>query len=274
MKRNIITIDEKKCTGCGLCIPGCPEGAIQLIDGKARLVSDLFCDGLGACLGHCPEGAISIEEREAELYDERKVMENIVKQGKNTIIAHLNHLKAHNQFDFYAQALAVLEEKNIKIDMESEYQDGNGHGCPGSFSHSFDSAVTNESFSASSQLSHWPIQLHLISPTAVHYQHSNLVLAADCVAYSLGSFHTYLSGRTLAIACPKLDGGQEIYAAKLQALIDETHISSLTVMIMQVPCCRGLFALAQRVMENTKRRIPIKVMVVSINGELLAEEEI
>src|SRR5512136_2253478 len=103
-KRSIITIDQEKCTGCGLCIPNCPEGAIQIIDGKARLVSDLMCDGLGACLGHCPEGAISIEKREAEEYDERKVMANIVKQGAATIAAHLKHLKEHNQMDYYNQA--------------------------------------------------------------------------------------------------------------------------------------------------------------------------
>jgi len=111
MKRRIVTLDSKACTGCGLCIPNCPEGAIQVIDGKARLVSDLFCDGLGACLGHCPVGAIAIDEREAEPYDERKVMKNIVKQGPNTIRAHLLHLREHNQMEYLSQAVAVLEEE-------------------------------------------------------------------------------------------------------------------------------------------------------------------
>ena len=109
MKRSIIKIDEEKCNGCGLCVPNCPEGALQIIDGKARLVSDLFCDGLGACLGHCPEGAITVEEREAEPYDEKKVMINIVKHGENTIKAHLKHLKDHNQDEFYQQALDYLK---------------------------------------------------------------------------------------------------------------------------------------------------------------------
>ena len=115
MKRQIIKIDEDKCTGCEECIPNCPEGAIQIIDGKARLVSDLMCDGLGACLGHCPEEAITIEEREAEPYDERKVMANIVKAGTNTIIAHLKHLKEHNQTEFYEEAVSFLKENNIEI---------------------------------------------------------------------------------------------------------------------------------------------------------------
>ena len=115
MVRNIITIDEKKCTGCTLCIPNCPEGAIQVIDGKARLVSDLMCDGLGACLGHCPEGAIAIESREAEDYDERKVMANIVKQGANTILAHLTHLKDHGQTVYYNEAISFLNDNKISL---------------------------------------------------------------------------------------------------------------------------------------------------------------
>lgn len=114
MKRSIITIDEEKCTGCGLCIPNCPEGALRLIDGKARMISDIFCDGLGACIGHCPEDAITIEKREAELYDERKVMENIARQGPNVVKAHLEHLRDHNQQDYLKEALAVLAEKGIE----------------------------------------------------------------------------------------------------------------------------------------------------------------
>ena len=119
--REIIKIDENLCNGCSLCVPNCPEGALQIIDGKARLVSDLFCDGLGACIGHCPEGAISIEKRQAEPYDEKKVMENIVKQGENTIKAHLAHLKSHGAMDYYNQAIEFLKENGIEKSQPSYY---------------------------------------------------------------------------------------------------------------------------------------------------------
>src|SRR4030066_1829911 len=157
-KRKIIRIDENKCTGCGLCVPNCPEGALQIIDEKARLISDLFCDGIGACIGECPEGAITIEEREAEPYDEKKVMENIVRQGKNVIKAHLKHLKDHNQTEFYRQALEYLKEKGIDNpeeagqDKESPAEDETikyFSGCPGV-----------------SQLKQWPVQIMLVPVNA------------------------------------------------------------------------------------------------------------
>lgn len=278
MKRNIIKIDEEKCTGCELCIPNCPEGAIQIIDGKARLISDLFCDGLGACIGHCPEGAISVEEREAEPYDERRVMENIVKAGPNTIKAHLDHLRDHGQDEFYNQAVDYLEEKNIEVPEEKEEKMNAQHfsGCPGSKSMAFTrelTAVEPLEGKRPSQLTHWPIQMHLISPNATHYQGADLVLTADCVAYSLGDFHKdYLKDKTLVIACPKLDEGQEIYLEKLKSLIDVARINTLTVMIMQVPCCSGLLRLAQKAAEEATRKIPVKSVVVSLQGEILREE--
>jgi len=277
MKRNIITIDQDKCTGCGQCIPGCPEGAIQMIDGKARLISDLMCDGLGACLGECPVQAIRIEEREAEPYDEKKVMVNIVKQGVNTITAHLKHLKDHGQDEYYQQAITYLRENNMAIPETAPAMDHHGHGgCPGSRSMSFALKSRPESEQEGkrpSQLVHWPVQMHLISPNAPHYQGSDLLLAADCVAYSLGDFHKdYLKGKTLAIACPKLDEGQEIYIDKLKALIDSAKINTLTVIIMQVPCCRGLLKLAQEAASQAKRKIPVKCVVISTQGEMLAED--
>ena len=275
MKREIITIDEEKCTGCGLCVPGCPEGALQIIDGKARLVSDLMCDGLGACIGDCPEGAITIVEREAEPYDEAKVMHNIIKAGPNTIRAHLKHLKDHGQTDFYDQAIAILQDKNIEVPMAQEETHQGHSGCPGSQNLVFDSQ-DNASTSAGpqpSQLKHWPIQMHLISPSAPHYQGADLLLAADCVAFSMGDFHgSHLSGKTLAIACPKLDEGQSIYLEKLKALVDEACINTLTVMIMQVPCCGGLLQMAQMAVEQSSRKVPIKAMVVGLQGEVLREE--
>jgi len=279
MKRSIIKIDEEKCTGCELCIPNCPEGAIQIIDGKARLVSDLMCDGLGACLGHCPEGAITVEEREAEPYDEFKVMENIVKHGSNTIKAHLKHLKDHGQTEFYEQAIDYLKKNNMEIPKEEDkkmqpmHHDG---GCPGSQTINFDRRDVEEGKMEGkrpSQLTHWPIQMHLISPNAPHYQGADLLLAADCTAFSLGDFHKdYLKDKVLAIACPKLDEGQDIYLEKLKALVDTAKINTLTVLIMQVPCCGGLLRLAQKAVEEANRKIPIKAVVVGIQGEILKEE--
>lgn len=282
MKRKIIRIDDKKCTGCGLCIPNCPEGAIQLIDGKARLISDLFCDGLGACLGTCPEGAITIEEREAEPYSEATVMKNIIKAGPNTIKAHLEHLRDHGQTEFLAQAIQVLERMGVDNPLSpvSTKPAGGGHGqgggCPGSRAMSFDKPAGEpggDQGSRPSQLTHWPVQLHLISPQAPHFQGSDVLLAADCTAFSLGDFHKdYLKGKTLAIACPKLDEGQETYVEKLKALIDEARINTLTVMIMQVPCCSGLLRLAQQAARSAARKIPIKCVVVGIQGGILKEE--
>jgi NAD-dependent dihydropyrimidine dehydrogenase PreA subunit len=278
MKRNIITIDQEKCTGCGLCIPNCPEGAIQIIDNKARLVSDLMCDGLGACLGHCPEGAITIEEREAEQYDERKVMANIVKQGAAIIKAHLTHLKNHGQTAYFDQAIQYLNENHITIpvEMETPLRAEVHSGCPGARTMSFGaSAAIAEAPTAKqpSALTHWPIQMHLISPSAPHFAKSDFLLAADCTAFSLAAFHSdYLKGKTLGIACPKLDDGQDVYTKKIKALIDEARINTLTVAIMQVPCCGGLLHIAKQAAEQARRKVPIKCVTVGIKGEILKEE--
>lgn len=278
MKRNIIKIDHDKCTGCGLCMPNCPEGAIQMIDGKARLVSDLFCDGLGACLGHCPVGAITIEEREAEKYDECRVMENIIKQGENVIRAHLSHLRDHKQDEYLKQAISFLKERNIHNPIE-EKEINMKHaavhsGCPGSRSMNFNQPVdqSDQTGKRVSQLTHWPIQLHLMSPDAPHYQGKDVLLAADCTAFTIGDFHRdFLKGKALAIACPKLDDGQEEYIEKIKALIDDAKINTLTVAIMQVPCCGGLLAMAREAAGRASRKVPIKCIVISLQGEVLNE---
>ncbi len=274
MKRKIIAIDQEKCNGCGLCASDCPEGAIKVIDGKARLVGDLLCDGLGACIQSCPEDAISIEEREAEPYNEIKALENIVPQGPNVLKAHLDHLKNHGQTAYLSQAVSYLREHQIPFELS---QGANGthampRGCPGSQSMAFASVqnIEEDTKAQPSRLTHWPIQLHLISPAAPHYRNSDLLIAADCVAFSLGDFHKdYLKGRTLAIACPKLDAQQEIYAEKLTALIDQAEVKSISVMIMQVPCCNGLLRHVVEAANRAIRKVPIRCVVVGLRGEIL-----
>ncbi len=282
-KRNIIVIDEEKCNGCGQCIPNCPEGAIQIVDGKARLISDLLCDGLGACLGHCPQGAISIIEREAEPYDERKVMSNMVRQGKNVIKAHLEHLRDHGQMEYLSEALLYLDEKGIENPVKAEQKNGPGHGhhtgCPGSRMFDFRKQEKEEKQAvpagakAASELRQWPVQMHLVSPVAPYFRNADVVLAADCTAYALGSFHSdYLKGKALGIACPKLDQDQDIYIQKIKSWIEDAKINTLTVLIMQVPCCHGLLGLAQQALSESNRKVPLKAVVVGLQGEILSEE--
>ena len=219
MKRQIIIIDQEKCNGCGLCVSDCPEGALRIIDGKARLVGDLLCDGLGACMKSCPEDAISVEEREAEPYDEIRVLENIVPQGRNVLQAHLEHLRNHGQSAYLQQAMTYLGEHRIAVDLpqESAPCQTSGRQCPGSQSQTFVAPPDDEEDGSTrpSRLTHWPIQLHLISPAAPHFRNSDLLVAADCAAFSYGDFHKdFLKGKTLTIACPKLDSGQEVYQRK------------------------------------------------------------
>jgi len=283
MKREIIVIDEEKCTGCGECIPGCPEGALQVIDGKCRLVSDLLCDGLGACVGHCPEGAMRIEVREAEPYDERKVMaEHIVPRGKNMIRAHLEHLRAHGQDRYLAVAVRYLEEEGIPVPAADEPGEV-PCACPGTAARVFEEEEeegpgTGETGRGrrGSRLRQWPIQFHLVSPLAPYFQGKDVLLAADCTAYALGDFHEdFLAGRSLIIACPKLDTRREVYVDKLVSLLDEARIAFLTVLVMEVPCCRGLVMLVERAREKAARSdFPVRVVTVSLKGEVLSEEEI
>ncbi len=280
MKRDIITIDEEKCTGCGLCIPGCPEGALQIINSKARLVSDLFCDGLGACIGTCPEGAIEIEQREAEPYDEHQVMtRRIIPKGKETITAHLKHLRDHGAHKYFGEAAASLrasgfpDTEQILSQIQNPPAEPTLCGCLGAFPRDFTPKAAQESVSPGggepSALSHWPVQMHLLNPEAPHYRGSDFVLAADCCAFAFRDFHAeVLAGRTLGIACPKLDQGLEIYRDKLAALIDNGGIETLTVVVMEVPCCRGLVKLAADAARNSQRNIPVRMIQIGIRGEI------
>ncbi len=279
MKRKIIKIDEDKCTGCGLCIPNCPEGALQVIDGKVRLISDLFCDGLGACIGHCPEGAIHVEEREAEPYDEYRVMENVVKAGKNVIKAHLDHLKDHNEMEFYRQALEFLKEKNIEIPLEEEKKaepaKGQG-GCPGAMMLSLmeddkKKEKVEETLNLKSELQNWPIQLQLLNPHAPYLKGADLLIAADCVAFSYPAFHQkFLKGKVLALFCPKLDTTLDQYIEKLSHIFKNSDIKSITLLHMEVPCCSGTERLVKLALEKAGKEIKIEKHVISLRGEILS----
>jgi ferredoxin len=257
-----------------------------MIDGKARLVSELFCDGLGACIGECPQGAITLEEREAQPYDEIAVMDRISGKGKNTIIAHMKHLRDHNEMKYFNQAIDYIEEKNIEIDLTEinkkpmfnimEKHSG-GSGCPGSKSMDFRKNNTQEFVNMAedqpSTLNQWPVQMHLVNPGASYFQNADVLIAADCVAFSLGNFHSkFLKGKALAIACPKLDSNMEVYEDKIISMIDDSKINTLTVMIMEVPCCGGLLRLTQKAMQQAERKIPLKLMVVGVRGDILNEQ--
>jgi NAD-dependent dihydropyrimidine dehydrogenase PreA subunit len=291
MKRDVISIDEEKCTGCGECVPNCPEGAIQVIDGKARVVNDMFCDGLGACIGHCPEDAISIEKREAEPYDERKVMANIVKAGPATIKAHLVHLKEHDQTEFLSQAIGYLKEKGITPPtLDPDPAPGHPAGCPGLKMMDFrdrgdpqgsgsgdggretakSGPGTAQGVAVRTELRQWPVQLQLVNPNAPYFQDADLVIAADCVPFAYPNFHQrFLKGKTLIILCPKLDRVLEQYLEKLAEIFRINNIKSISLVHMEVPCCFGLTRLVEEALRRSGKNIVIKDYTVSIKGDIV-----
>ncbi len=227
--RKIITIDEEKCNGCGLCVTACAEGALQVIDGKARLISELYCDGLGACLGECPQDAIVITEREAEAFDEKAVEANL---------AHKKEAPACQ-----CPGSAVRELRPVGI-----------MGAPAP--------------AVPSQLSNWPIQLMLIPTGAPYLAGADLVIAADCVPCACGDFHQrFVSGRILIIACPKLDDSTH-YVEKLAEMFTKNKIRSLTVPFMEVPCCSGLVRIVQTALQKAGAEIPTTFVKVGIDGQI------
>lgn len=240
MKRKMVKIDEDRCNGCGLCVPSCAEGAIQIIDGKAKLVADNLCDGLGACLGECPFDAISIEEREADDFDELAVERHLKKMGASSATA--NNSESPKAFS----------------------------GCPSAKTMSFNKSTDTEaqqSFSRPSRLTQWPIQLHLVPPTAPFFKNADVVLAADCAPFAYADFQEdLLKGKALAIACPKLDDTSP-YVDKLTTMIRESNVRSLTVIHMEVPCCNGLIFMAKQAIVKSGRDIPFETVCIGINGE-------
>jgi len=258
--RNIIRIDENLCNGCGNCVTGCHEGALEIIDGKARLVRESFCDGLGACLGTCPTGALVIERREADEFDEAAVavaMAGAVAEKKpaGTPALPAGGCPGSAARNFAPQPAPVH----------------GGGGCPGSMQRQFAKAAAPEATTNAvpSQLAQWPIQLHLIHPLAPQFQGGHLLVAADCTAFAFGAFHPeFLKGKALAIACPKLDDDQG-YLEKLTALFAEAQPASVTVARMEVPCCGGLVRLVVEARDRAESPLKIEEVIIGVEGNIV-----
>lgn len=242
--RKIVRIDEEKCTGCGLCIPNCAEGALQIVNGKAKLVTDKFCDGLGACLGHCPEDAITVIEREAEEFDEKAVEVHLHKQK---------------------QAQPKPEPQPAPV----------FGGCPSSRTIQFKGPQMEESASSTtsspSQLTQWPVQLKLVPVNAPYFQDADLLIAADCVPFAYPDFHRdFLKGKAVVVGCPKLDDIQ-FYKEKLTEIFKTNAIKSITVPFMEVPCCFGLVKATEDALAASGKNIPLKKVKIGIRGDVKPE---
>lgn len=244
--RKIVEIDEEKCDGCGLCVPGCAEGALQIVDGKARLVSEVYCDGLGECLGECPRGAIRMVEREAHEFDEAAVQR------------HLATSTAAAKTTPCASTCPGSRAQTFSLPMANSRQ----------ASASRPSEARPAGIESHSSLGHWPIQLRLISPGAPFLRNAHLLLVADCVPAALPDFQNLIRGRAIALACPKLDDARE-HVGRLAAILAEAPIESISVVHMEVPCCSGLRHIAQAAMEASGRQVPLADITVSIRGDVL-----
>lgn len=257
MKRKIVKIDEDKCNGCGQCVPSCAEGAIQIIDGKARLVADKLCDGLGACLGDCPLDAITIEEREADEFDEVAVDQRLQEIGRPAA--------SHPQPAAQAHHGGGCPSAQVR-----SFAPPAGGGCPSARLMSIErpaEADRSSNASAQSRLAQWPVQLHLVPPTAPFLRGADVLLAADCAPFAYANFHEdLLKGKALLIACPKLDNTTP-YLDKLVAMIQQSEVRSLTVVHMEVPCCSGLIHLARQAIAQAGREIPLETIRIGIQGE-------
>lgn len=283
MKREIIKIDDEKCNGCGLCIPNCQEGALKIIDGKCRLVSELFCDGLGACIGYCPEGALTIELRDAEEYNEVEVLKIMLKQSMNVVSEHLRHLKEHNAIEYYSQAINYLKDNHIDIPIHlgTKSNTNQGCSCPGaqevSIRHNQEpnrgEEILDNSTDLQSKLEQWPIQLHLVNPFSPYFHNKDLVIAATCSGFADANIHRdYIKNNALIIACPKLDV-TDPYTDKLKAIIDNCLINKIIVLKMEVPCCTGLTKITLSAKSRSQKSdLIIEEHTLSLNGKIIGEK--
>ena len=246
VKRKIIEIDEELCDGCGQCVPACAEGAIEIVDGKARLSAEKYCDGLGACLGECPNGALHIVEREVEDFDEEAVAV---------------HLREKEKVEGAAEATMAC-------------------GCPSTQAQTFIPSASTLKDSDTpiarpdSKLSHWPVQIKLVPSTAPFLKGADLLVAADCTAFSCPGFHEdFLKGKVLMVGCPKFDDVGE-YIQKFTEIFKRADIKSITALIMEVPCCSGLPMIVKKAMEASGKKIPMEEVVLTTQGEILKKEAV
>jgi len=261
IKRQIIKIDEEKCNGCALCIPACPEGALQIIDGIAKLVKQTFCDGLGACLGDCPEDALHLVDEYVDEYDEQGVIDHLKEKSPELLKKHIEHLKEHGI------------EPPIH---ESQKSAAPVMACPSSRMQVWDtdSKQTDGSVNIPSQLRQWPIQLHLVPPTAPYFRSADVSLIADCVPFTYPNFHKeFLKDKAIAIACPKLDN-VEPYVEKIKQIILSSQPKSLSVIFLEVPCCSGLVHIAMQAIMASGQDVSFSITRVGIKGEILEKKEI
>ena len=242
--RNIVEIDEEKCDGCGLCVIECAEGALEIRDGKAKIIKEMYCDGLGACIGECPQDALKVVMKEADPFDEEAMEE------------HLKSLRGE-------------QTQESPPELEA--------GCPGAKLVQFQSQPTaapiQEGEAPASALRNWPLQIHLLPVSAPFFNGAELLIAADCVPFAMGGFHSQLlRGKILAIGCPKLDD-TDFYIDKLSQIFANNEIKSITIGYMEVPCCAGLLHVVHKALEGSGKEIPVDTVKVSVRGELLQEQE-
>lgn len=270
MIREIVRIDEEKCDGCGLCVPACAEGAIRIIDGKARLIADNLCDGLGACLGHCPKDAIIIEQRQADDFDEEAVEEHLKAVGSPAPVHGHGPVSAHGHGrgsgHTHSHGCPSAQVKSFAQPVPQ------GGGCPSTALHTIspkaEPVPSDVSGTRPSELRQWPIQMHLVPPTAPFLRGADLLLAADCAPFALADFHKeLLKGKALLIGCPKLDDGQA-YLQKLTAILQQNEVRRLTVVHMEVPCCSGLIQVARQAIAASGSQVPLETIRVGIQGEI------